>query len=120
MRWTPWIAILAILLSSLLPTLGHAIGSGAGKSFVEVCTSQGSKWIQAGDEGTDDAPASAHLLDHCPYCSLQGSTPGLPPAGALALPVPTLAHAVPRAFLAAPRTLHAWRSAQPRAPPQFS
>jgi hypothetical protein len=114
------IAALAILLAALAPALSHALASAAGTSWVEICTAQGSKWIQAGDDGSERAPTSAHVLDHCPYCSLHAPGLGLPPAEFRAhLPL-RLGDAVPLAFLSAPRTLHAWVSAQPRAPPLFS
>lgn len=120
-RLTSWIAALAILLASLAPALSHAVASATGSNWIQICTAQGSKWIQAGEDGSEQAPASAHVLDHCPYCSLHAPTLGLPPAKALAhLPPVGLSHEVPRAFLSAPRTLHAWVRAQPRAPPLFS
>lgn len=119
-RLTGWIAALAILLASLAPALSHALASATGSGWVEVCTAQGSKWVQAGPDGGEHAPASAHLLEHCPYCSLHTPSLGLPPA---APPVPGLlprVHEAPRAWLPAPRTLHPWVRAQPRAPPLFS
>jgi hypothetical protein len=119
-RLTSWIAALAILLAALAPALSHALASATGTNWIEICTTQGSKWIQAGEDGTERAPASSHLLEHCPYCTLQAPALGLPPATLLD-PLPLrLSHAVPLAFLSAPRTLHAWVSAQPRAPPLFS
>lgn len=119
-RLTSWIAALAILLASLAPTLSHALASATGANWIEVCTTQGSKWVQAGDDGAERAPASTHLLEHCPYCSLHAPTLGLPPVmERVHLPLP-VGPAVPPAFLSAPRTLHAWVSAQPRAPPLFS
>ncbi|WP_393938690.1 DUF2946 domain-containing protein [Piscinibacter sakaiensis] len=119
-RITSWIAALAILLASLAPALSHALASATGADWIEICTTQGSKWIQAGEDGTERTPASAHLLEHCPYCTLHAPALGLPPAASLAhLPLQS-SHAVPLAFLSAPRTLHAWVSAQPRAPPLFS
>jgi hypothetical protein len=119
-RLTSWIAALAILLASLAPALSHALASATGSTWIEICTTQGSKWIKAGEDGSEHSPASAHVLDHCPYCSLHAPTLGLPPATHLAhLPL-RLSLEVPLAFLSAPRTLHAWVSAQPRAPPLFS
>ena len=119
-RLTSWIAALAILLASLAPALSHALASATGSNWTEICTTQGSKWIQAGEVGSERAPASAHVLEHCPYCSPQVPTFGLPPVTELT-PLPLqLSHEVPLAFLSAPRTLHAWVSAQPRAPPLFS
>lgn len=119
-RLTSWVAALAILLASLAPALSHAMASAAGSGWVEICTTQGSKRIQAGDDGSQRAPALAHVLDHCPYCSLHAPTLGLPPATDLAQQSLRLCHEVPLAFLSAPRTPHAWVSAQPRAPPLLS
>lgn len=105
---------------SLAPAMSHALASATGTNWIEICTTQGSKWIKASQDGSERAPASAHVVDHCPYCSLQTPTLGLPPAEHLAhLPL-RLSLEVPIAFLSAPRTLHACVSAQPRAPPLFS
>ena len=60
-----------------------------------------------------------HSLEHCPYCSLQAaaSAPPPTPAGVFLLP---LTFEVPLLFLAAPRTLHAWRHALSRGPPSIA
>jgi len=119
-RLTGWIAALAILLASLAPSLSHALASAGGTSWIEICSTEGSRWVPAGAGGSEPAPASAaHVLDHCPYCSIHAPALGLPPANVPAQLPSRLAHEVPLAFLAAPRTLHAWVSAQPRAPPLF-
>ena len=119
-RLLSWIAMLALVLASVLPTVGHALASAQGNAWQMVCSAQGSKWVQAGGDASSGAPAPAHVLEHCPSCALH--TPPLGPAPAAGLlPIALqLAHALPLAFLAAPRTLHAWVHAQPRAPPLFS
>jgi hypothetical protein len=120
-RITSWIAVLAVLLAALAPALSHALASATGNQWIEVCTAQGSKWVQAGQDGSErEAPASAHLSEHCPYCSLQTGALGLPSAEYMARLPLRLSDEVPLAFLSAPRTLHAWVTAQPRAPPLFS
>ena len=111
---------MAILLASLVPALGHAVSSATGADWIEICTTQGSKWIQAGEPSTEQPAGSVHLLEHCPYCSLHTPTPGLAPVTDLVYLPLRLTHAVPLAFLSAARTPHAWVSAQPRAPPLFS
>ncbi len=119
-RLTSWIAVFAILLASLVPSLSQAMGFEKGMSWIEVCTAQGSKWVadDAGDSGT---PATTkHLLEHCPYCSIHSPALGMPPATISVAEAVDRGHEVPLAFLAAPRTLHAWVSAQPRAPPALS
>lgn len=119
---TSWIAVLAILMSALAPSISHALGTKNGASWIEVCSTVGSKWLQPDRSSTDPAPASgsAHLFEHCPYCSLHANAIAVPAAPVGLAQAPVLSHPVPTAFLAAPRTLHAWVSAQPRAPPQFS
>ena len=117
-RRTTWIAVLAILMMAFAPLLSQAFGANSSSAWAEVCSVYGTKWVKV-DPGTTDpqpSPASGHPLDHCPYCSLHASTLGMPPAPLVSLP-PAVQHAVPQAFLAAPRTLHAWRTAQARAPP---
>jgi hypothetical protein len=117
---TTWIAALAILLASLAPSLSQALASSTGTNWIEVCTTQGSKWIAPSKDGSERAPASAHALEHCAYCSLHAPDLGLPPADQASQRPSRLGLEVPSAFLAAPRTLHAWVRAQPRAPPWFS
>lgn len=116
-RITSWIAALAVLLAALAPAVSHALGSRLGASWVEVCTLAGSKWVQPGE---DSAPAGAQVVEHCPYCTLHSPAIGMPPAPPADVPVLVAGPFVPPAFLAAPRTLHAWASAQPRAPPVLS
>ena len=106
--------------SDLAPSLSQALASANGTNWIEICTTQGARWIAADEDGSKRAPASAHALDDCPYCSIHAPALGLPPANGSALQPERLAYDFPLAFLAAPRTLHAWVSAQPRAPPLFS
>ena len=119
---TSWIAVLAVLMAALAPSISHALGAKNGASWVEVCSTVGAKWVQPDGSSTDKAPASGdvHPFEHCPYCSLHANAIAIPPAPLALAPTLALSHLVPSAFLAAPHTLHAWVSAQPRAPPQFS
>jgi Protein of unknown function (DUF2946) len=119
---TSWIAVLALLMAALAPSISHALQAKTGASWIEVCTSIGAKWVQPDGGSTDQAPSSggAHPFEHCPYCSLQANTIAVPAAPVALVPAPSLSHLLPTAFLPAPRTLFSWVSAQPRAPPQFS
>jgi hypothetical protein len=123
-----WIALVAILALALLPTLSHAWArsqaQGAG-GWAEVCTLQGPQRVAVDAEGklvdtvieaAADTASAAHL-QHCPLCALSFDVPPLPPAALAALPLALASDAPPAAFLHAPRTPFAWRSAQPRGPP---
>ncbi len=119
-----WIAILALLAAAWLPTVSQAFAQarGAGTTWAEVCTPQGMRLVaMPADDATGETPlqAAGHL-QHCALCTLAQDTPGLPPPAAQPLPLLAAAAALPRLFLHAPRTLHAWRSAQPRGPPLVS
>lgn len=114
-----WIAILAVLMASLAPAISQAVGAPSPTGWAEICTSSGTKLVSVdGDAAdTDGLPGAAHLLEHCPFCSLHGATLGMPPAPAPAIVAVPMPADRPPAFLHAPRTLDAWVSAQPRAPP---
>ena len=118
-RLALWIASLAILFGTLAPAALQAL-SAAGGAWAEVCTASGARWIRVGDTAPSEKPAGAgHVLGHCPLCGLHTPTLGLPPAHESGLPSAAAGFAVPALFLAAPRPLFAWLSAQPRAPPVF-
>lgn len=115
-RLTLWMALLAILMMAAAPLVSQVVG--ADREWQEICGVGGARWVQtdAAAPGPDLPQSPAHLLDHCPYCSLHADTLGMPPAPLAALPaLPGVLF--PPAFLQAPSTLHAWLTAQPRGPP---
>jgi hypothetical protein len=127
-RFTAWIALLAMLALAVLPSVSHALAfaRGGAAGWVEVCTPQGMRLV-AVDAADASAPAepgpplqAASFLEHCTLCTLALDVPALPAPEPAALLLPLGRQALPWAFLHAPRTLHAWRSAQPRGPPSVS
>jgi hypothetical protein len=112
-------------LSALAPTLSHAFRNDVPVGWIEICSLTGAKLMKAdvgtvaqGDKsGKSTDEGGGHALKHCPYCSTHTTVLGLPPAALAGLRLDTLAFYVPELFLAAPRILFAWASAQPRAPP---
>ncbi len=79
-------------------------------------------WVAASEGVADDEPSpmGGHGFKHCLFCGSHAAVMHGPPVTAVVLYVPHLTEARPPAFLFAPRTLHAWTSAQPRAPPLSS
>jgi len=128
-----WIAILAIVLNALMPTVSMALeggrGGGAanGNDWIEVCSVQGSTWVRLAADGSlleqtgqkpKDAPASVHG-EHCLYCLTHAASFALPPVPALALSVwsqsaELLLRHEPLALVSV-----AWRAPAARAPPFF-
>lgn len=117
-----WIASCAILLAALVPALSHAVQSDAPEGWTEICTITGAKLVKL-DGGTTDPSSTdpenavSHAFKQCQYCAMHGDHLGLPPTASPMLDRPSLQLAQPALFLHAPRTLFAWASAQPRAPP---
>jgi hypothetical protein len=108
------LALVAIWALALLPTLSHALARADAATLGVICTPQGPK------QAPGDATSAASALQHCALCALAADAPPLLPA-APALQMPAAAAAFePLLFLQAPRTLHAWAAAQPRAPPAAS
>jgi hypothetical protein len=133
-----WIALLAVWWAALLPTLSpllHSAG-GDGENRVEICTTQGMRWVVLGAnfapnataaaaidgsvDGSPDKPHEAAHADHCPLCRLHTDSPPLPVSDTTLALAEVASQAAPALFLQAPRTLHAWRAAQPRGPPALS
>jgi hypothetical protein len=115
LRLAIWLALLALATSVLLPTLAHS-GSHGGGGFAEICTPQGLKLVPLAD-GEQAPPTATVLVDHCPFCAPAGAAALLPSAPATTVPVVIASAAAAPPFLQPLRALHAWASAQPRAPP---
>lgn len=112
-----WVTLVALVLATLAPGIARALSFAQGElaPWGQICSVNDK--LTESRSGTPAEP-SAHLLDHCPFCSLHSDTVDLPPAPIAIADAALLGHAVPQLFLEAPRTLHAWASAQPRAPPR--
>ena len=120
-----WLALVAMLAMSLLPTLSHAWAyANGGSVWAEVCTPQGAKLVAVADapgEAGEPAPTQAiGHLEHCPFCALSSGAVALPTALPITVPLLLGSDDPPALFLHAPRTLFAWASAQPRGPPTRS
>lgn len=80
-----WVAILALLMQSLLPTVAHAVAPSH-RYLTEICTAFGIKKVQL-ESGAGDTRDARDARQHCPVCSL-GDAPALPVCSSeLALPV---------------------------------
>jgi Protein of unknown function (DUF2946) len=118
-----WLALVAVLLGALLPTVAHALAGGrAGTTWAEVCTAQGVKLVPvaaAEDPGQAETPGLSlnGSMDHCPYCTLaQAFELAPPPEGLVRVHAP-VRFGLPKRFFTAATTPPVWRAAQPRAPP---
>ena len=119
-----WLTLVAMVLATLAPGISRAKAFADGESapWAVVCSVLPGVSASGGSAGTDGQAEKAGgvMGEHCPFCMPRADLLAPPPAlpqmalGAVATDVP------PPLFLLAPRPLHAWCSAQPRAPPAFS
>jgi hypothetical protein len=96
-RWIARLAIMAMLLASLVPSLSMAFPMQQGNSFIgQICSTQGSKLLVQVmttqgkqlatliDYKPSQKPVSiSHHLDHCPFCHMaidQVTLPAYSPA----------------------------------------
>ena len=106
-----------------MPSISQAVKLTGSNPWAEICTALGAKRVAASDQAANKSAPSVpveHLLQHCPYCTVHATVLGMPPAPLFVAPPHPLRFALPELFLASPRTLFAWSSAQPRAPPRLS
>lgn len=117
-RVAAWLGLVAMLAFALLPTLARALPHGSSEGWVEVCTPRGMQWVAVDAASADPAsPPPAAAAETCTLCSLSLGGAAALPAPVPRLALPSRATEPPPLFLQAPRTLFAWRSAQPRGPP---
>ena len=119
-RFAAWLALVAVLLGALAPTIAQARMGGDQSDWLEICTTTGMVWVQAGADDTAQAisapPADTATSPHCPWCTLHSGASGLPPAAPVAL-IPAPLAEQPPAFYRAPLTDTVWATARSRAPP---
>lgn len=118
-----------MLMVAVLPAFSRAWAASQGGDWIEICSAQGSRWVQldvqalapgdAQDGKSSDAGQFRPMADTCAACLLQAQA-GLPPPDAMAWRLPERFAERPVAFLQAPRLLSVWRHALSRGPPGLS
>ena len=126
LRRTSFIALLAMVILALAPTVSKVIAAErVDSNLVEVCTTEGTKWVsasepgQAASAGHDQGPSLLH--DHggdCPYCNLQ-ATKFLSSVVQSCATTKSVA-LLPPLFYQASKPLFAWAHVRSRAPPSAS
>jgi hypothetical protein len=119
MRRSAFMALFAVLLNALAPTLSYAMAADEGGAVVEMCTSFGLKKVLVSGAGGEDT-SSAHGFKHCQFCPSAGTPP--PPteqAAAVFVPPQTvMVVASNRQIVRNP--LLFWSAAHKRGPPSLA
>lgn len=135
-RITTWIAIFAVLLASLAPSISHALAAGGWTGYLndsELRSDEAEHIAQQVGEvhehtahASHDAPASQpsadHTLhfEHCPFCFTHAGSFGTAPTAEFVTPLGTGSEVLPLLFFHSPHPLFSWAAPQARAPPSFS
>jgi hypothetical protein len=134
---TSWIAIFALLLSALAPSVSSAftVRKGNVPIWMEICsasnvsssgTTPSKKILVTLSADIADTAASspkdpaAHEAAHCPFCLPHAGHFALPPAVMPCCAVAAGHDVFPPLYYQAPSLLFSWVSASPRGPPQLS
>jgi hypothetical protein len=73
-----WVAIFAMLLTSFMPLISHAVESTNNTHNIErICTSQGIKFVLTQNQTPDKNHSSINTM-HCAYCSIASDKYYLP------------------------------------------
>jgi hypothetical protein len=121
-RFTAWVALLALVLGALAPTVTQAVVMGGDRAdWLQVCSVSGMVWVQAqtgevSDQQPEGGAPMSDATQHCAWCTLHGGAAGLP-AAQLQPELPARPTDLPSAFYFAPLVATVWAPAQSRAPP---
>lgn len=131
---TAWIAIFAVLLASLAPSISHALAATGWTGYLddtEFCSADSTDSNDSAVSQLHDAHAhhehqgaptfDDHRLhfEHCPFCFTHAGTFGTPPVPEFVVPLLVGSAVLPNLFLHSPRLLFIWAAPQARAPPVF-
>ncbi|MFO1205435.1 MAG: DUF2946 domain-containing protein [Burkholderiales bacterium] len=126
LRIATCLASFAMLVGALAPAVTHLLGAFApqGAPWAVLCTSKGLVRLAPPSGSSAPLPSNENgkfAGTHCPFCLPHAGTTALPsaPAVVTAILAAEPDRFLPTLFLCSPRPLHAWATAQPRAPPRF-
>jgi hypothetical protein len=117
-RFTAWLAMLALVMSALAPTVSQAVVMSSDRAeWLEVCTTTGVMWVKADSATTDDG--TLPMVGHEQGCDICTHTvTGAPPVLTdIAVPALWQSSAQPQALVSLAHPAVLWAPAQSRAPP---
>jgi len=115
-----WIALVAILLVTLAPSVTGWLSASRTQLWGQVCSAAARAATKPGSTFGSESPAAPHAFEHCPYCALHADLAPPPDPRRAAAAIAFAFRAQPVAFVHAPRANATWASAQPRAPPSVA
>jgi hypothetical protein len=120
-RFTTWLAMLALVMSAMAPTVSQAVVMSSERGdWLEVCTTTGVMWVKADSAAADDGtmPMAGHEQG-CDICThtVTGAPPVLTGTTAPFMGQPSLRF---DSLALSAHTAVLWAPAQSRAPPRLA
>ena len=115
-----WIALVAILLVTLAPSVTGWLSASRTQLWGQVCSASSVTAARPGKSAGGESPAAPHAFEHCPYCALHADLAPPPDPRRADAGIAVAFRARPAAFVHAPRANATWASAQPRGPPSVA
>jgi hypothetical protein len=133
---TTWIAIFAVLLASLAPSISHALAAAGCTGHLhdtEICSEKAAPAAHEmshvhghdlhaahGDHESQAPDKHSMHFEHCPFCFTHAGSFGTPITAESVTLLGTGSPVLPSLFLHFPHPLFIWAAPQARAPPWFS
>ncbi len=120
LRRVVWIALFAMLIGALAPTVSRVLAAGDG-GWIEVCSASGVMYLpvdavpDSGDGGAQHVSAAA-----CAYCFTNAGSFGLAAAMPVLIDAPAGRFVVSLAVPSGPLALAVYGISSPRAPPALA
>ncbi len=112
-----WLACVAVLFGALAPAVSHALQARAANALLDICSATR---FSVDASPTGKSTPGGLPMPYCPYCTLHALDLAPAPASCGTVRITERSAGPPALFLVAPHTLHAWASANPRAPPHLA
>lgn len=109
-----WVAIFAVLLSSLAPSVSQAVSFDHADLSIEVCSATGVKMTHVIDLEDTDGLTQTNV--HCPLCVVHDNYI-IPLNHELSFAKPVDNNIYPQLFYQSPKPLFSWLALPSRAPP---
>jgi len=116
LRRTVWIALFAMLIGVLAPTVSRVLAAGEG-SWNAVCSASGIVYLPVDTAPAPDEGGAQHLAAACAYCFTSAASFGLAAAPPLSIQTPVGHLVLPVAVPSGPLVLISHAVSSPRAPP---
>jgi len=120
-----WLAMIAIVFSSLAPTISHAMAAANNQStlLMRICSDSDIKYaplsllVKVDKNNKQDGNSKPMAMKHCAYCITHANSYAILTNSDLTIHNIVLKYKLPNLFYQSHSPLFVWASSNPRGPP---